>query len=237
MKNVSMPTVPDRQQSNGLSLPRWIAPILGLFVWLVAIPLGHGVLPWAISLLTPRYGWVTGHPGGWNLLGLVPVVVGIALLIWIMVLGLAHTSELPERVGLDWTPKFLLRRGPCSFSRNPMYVAELGLWLGWAIFFGSAAVLGGFIVLCVVVNFVVRREERDLAAQFPEVCLEYKRTVPRWLGKTQRWTRSIDLLLMPQQLCTGASVTAQELGLTLNNFHSRPPGSRQEAVNDLLLSV
>lgn len=35
-----------------------------------------------------------------NLIGLIPVVVAIALLIWIMVLGLAQTSELPERVGL-----------------------------------------------------------------------------------------------------------------------------------------
>ena len=181
-----MREVPDRQQSSRVSLPRWMAPILGLFVWLVAIPLGHGVLPWAISLLAPRHGWVTGHPGGWNFIGLIPVVVGIALLIWIMVLGLAQTSELPERVRLDWTPKFLLRRGPYAFTRNPMYLAELGLWLGWAIFYVSAGVLGGFLVLCVVVNFVVRREERDLEAQFSEVYLEYKRKVPRWLGKTQR---------------------------------------------------
>src|SRR6266852_6359337 len=138
-----------------------MAPILGLFVWLVAISLGHGALPGAISLLTPRHGWVMAHPGGWNLVGMILVVVAIALLIWIMVLGLSQTSELPDRVALDWTPKFLLSDGPYAFTRNPMYVAELGLCLGWAIFYGSAGVLSGFIVLCVVVNFVVRREERE----------------------------------------------------------------------------
>ena len=162
-----------------------MAFILGLFVWLVAIPLGHGLLPWAISSLTPRYGWNQGHPGGWNLLGVIPVVLGIASLVWIMVVGFAHTSELPERVGLDWTPKFLLRRGPYAFTRNPMYVAELELWFGWAIFYGSVGVLIGFVVFCVVVNFIVRREERDLEAQFAEVYLQYKREVPRWIGKVQ----------------------------------------------------
>ena len=143
----------DRQRSNRVSLPRWMAPTLGLFVWMVAIPLGHGVLPWAISLLTPRYGWVSGPPSGLNLIGLIPVVGGIVLLIWIIVVGFAHTNELSARVGLDWTPKFLLGRGPYAFTRNPMYTAELGLWLGWVIFYGSADVLSRCIVLCVVHKF------------------------------------------------------------------------------------
>lgn len=50
---------------------------------------------------------------------------------------------VPERVTLGLTPSYLLMRGPYRFTRNPMYVAELGLWLGWTIFFGSPAVLIG----------------------------------------------------------------------------------------------
>lgn len=42
----------------------------------------------------------------------------------------------------------------------------------------------GFAVLRVVVNFVILpREERVLEARFGEVYRQYKRTVPRWLGK------------------------------------------------------
>ena len=36
--------------------PRWMFIIFAFAVWLVLMPLIHGVLPWALSLLTPRYG-------------------------------------------------------------------------------------------------------------------------------------------------------------------------------------
>jgi protein-S-isoprenylcysteine O-methyltransferase Ste14 len=176
----------DGKPSSRISIPRWMAPIVGLFGLLVAIPLAHGGIPWALSLLTPRYGWTGGRPGGWNLLGVILLVVGAAGLVWVLVLGLAQTRNLPERVGLDWTPKLLLMRGPYAFSRNPMYVAEAALWLGWAILFGSTAVLIGFLVLCVAVNIIARHEEPALEAQFGETYLQYKAVVPRWLGKPQR---------------------------------------------------
>ena len=123
----------DKRRSTGITIPRWMAPIVGLFAWLVAIPLVHCGAPWALSLLAPRYGWTEG-PGSWNLLGLIPLAAGAAVLIWVLFLGLAQTRNLPERVRLDWTPKVLLMRGPYAFSRNPMYVAEAALWLGCATF-------------------------------------------------------------------------------------------------------
>jgi protein-S-isoprenylcysteine O-methyltransferase Ste14 len=65
-----------------------------------------------------------------------------------------------------------------------MYVAELGLWLGWALFFGSPGVLIGFVVLLSVVSLVILpREERGLEAAFGQAYLQYKDRVPRWLGK------------------------------------------------------
>ncbi len=50
---------------------------------ILLIPLGlgvHVVLPWAISLIAPRYGWADGRPGVWNVLGLIPVAVGLAMI-------------------------------------------------------------------------------------------------------------------------------------------------------------
>src|SRR5262249_6289768 len=116
----------------------------------------------------------------------IPLVVGAAGLVWVLLLGLAQTRNLPERVTLNWTPKLLLMRGPYAFTRNPMYVAEAALWLGWAILLGSIAVLIGFVVLCVAVNLVVRQEEPALESQFGEIYLEYKAVVPRWLGRPRR---------------------------------------------------
>lgn len=163
---------------NKITIPRWLALLLGLFVWLVGIPLAHGALPWAISLLTQRHGWSDGHPEIWNWLGLIPVIFAAAWLIWIMILGFAET---PERVALEWNSPFLLRRGPYAFTRNPMYVAELGLWLAWAIFYGSLAILLGFVILVLGVNYIVLpREERALEARFGDAYRHYKSAVPRW---------------------------------------------------------
>jgi hypothetical protein len=79
--------------ANRATVPRWTAVILGLFTMLIAIPLVHGVIPWAISTLMPRYGWERGKPGSWNWLGLIPVTGAAALLIWILISGIARLLE------------------------------------------------------------------------------------------------------------------------------------------------
>ncbi len=74
-------------------------------------------------------------------------------------------------------------QGPYQFSRNPMYLGELVLWLGWVFFFGSVAVLIAFLLLVVLLNFqVVPREERELEAKFGDTYIRYKKRVPRWIG-------------------------------------------------------
>jgi protein-S-isoprenylcysteine O-methyltransferase Ste14 len=170
---------------HALTIPRRVARALGLLVFLVAIPLVHGVLPWAISLFGYWYGWVDGRPALWNLLGLLPVSAGVIVLVWLLVLGLSLGSELPERVELDWSPKVFIARGPYAVSRHPMYLAEIGLWLGWSILFGSVAVLLGCLLVCIGAGIVAPREELALELKFGAAYRQYKATVPRWLG--QRW--------------------------------------------------
>ena len=145
-------------------IPRHLAFVLFPPLFVVA----HGVLPWAISRLGARYGWTDGNPAVWNLLGLVPVAAGVMALVWLTVNGLAHYAEVPERVELSWEPKILMTRGPYAYSRHPMYLAELALWLGWAVLYGSIIVLAGLVALCVVVNILALREERALEAKFGE---------------------------------------------------------------------
>jgi protein-S-isoprenylcysteine O-methyltransferase Ste14 len=164
---------------KGVSVPRWMALILAFLAWLVAIPFAHGVVPWAISSTMHRYGWTEDRPGIWNLLGVIPVALGAALLIWVFVVGISQT---PKRVKLRLTPAVLMSRGPYTFTRNPMYVAELGIWMGWALFFGSIGVFAAALLLWAVVSFVILpREELTLEAAFGQVYLQYKDRTRRWL--------------------------------------------------------
>jgi protein-S-isoprenylcysteine O-methyltransferase Ste14 len=164
-------------------MPRWLARILSSVVWLVGVPFAHGGIPWLIASFGTRQGWTDGSPAVWNLVGLAPVAAGVVCLAWVMS---HHLARMPEHVKLEWTPSYLLERGPYAFTRNPMYVGELLLWLGQALFYGSAAVLAGGVLLSLAMIRLIRREERALEARFGERYRDYLRRVPRWLGRTAR---------------------------------------------------
>jgi protein-S-isoprenylcysteine O-methyltransferase Ste14 len=183
---MSTTTTPKGNSPRGRGFPRWVFVPLGLFVWLVGVPLAHGVVPWALSWLSTRYGWTAGSPGTWNWLGLFPIAAGTAVLIWDFASGLARARELPERMQSLAASPFLMTAGPYAYTRNPMYVAELLLWIGWAILFGSLAVLVGFVVLLVVIILILPWEEGGLARQFGETYRQYQARVPRWLGRIRR---------------------------------------------------
>ena len=158
--------------------------------WLVAIfliglaTLVHVVAPWAISLLTPRYGWVEGRPGLGNLIGLIPAATGLAMIAWALRLHFVRRTGIWE---LEPVPRQMLVKGPYRFSRNPMYLLELAMWLGWAIFYGSGAVLLAFGLWWIVFALIIiPREERQLEARFGETYVQYKRNVPRWFGLIRR---------------------------------------------------
>jgi len=170
-----MNTTENPNQEQTKTIPRWLAYVLFIIIW--------GVLPWALSLLTPRYGWATGGPGFWNLLGLIPLVAGIAGSLWTLVLHFAQSGE-----GLDWEPdkSYLLTSGSYAFSRNPMYLFELTLLFGWVLVYGSVAVFIAFLVWWAWFSFFqVPQEERTIEARFGEAYREYKNRVPRWFGKIQ----------------------------------------------------
>src|ERR1019366_2147241 len=79
-----------------------------------------------------------------------------------------------------------LRSTPYRSSRNPMYVAALTIWSGWALFYGSVAVIVGVLVLWAIIALVViPYEERRLAAAWGEPYLQYKSRVSRWFGRVQ----------------------------------------------------
>lgn len=75
---------------------------------------------------------------------------------------------------------------PYRFTRNPMYLAGLGLWLGWAVFYGRLPVLAGAALWAATNSVIITREERALNRVFGEEYHLYKRSVPRWLHNFSR---------------------------------------------------
>src|SRR5262245_42612330 len=102
---MSVPEASGASSTRKAGISRRLAIVLSPFVCLVGFPLVHGVVPWALSLLGPWYGWADGNPAVWNLFGLVPVAIGIVVLLWLTIVGFTYAAQLPERVELNWDPK------------------------------------------------------------------------------------------------------------------------------------
>jgi len=171
------PQLPTSKARREAALPRWAIPP----VWAVLVGLILVVVPWALSRLGPRYGWAQGGPAVWNLLGLISVAPGLTFYIWSLVF---HYRSYRAAVRIGFSPPHLVTGGPYQLSRNPMYVAGLLSWLGWALFYGSPAVLIGLVLLWALFTYrVIPYEERQLEGLFGDEYLAYKRSVRRWLGR------------------------------------------------------
>lgn len=91
-----------------------------------------------------------------------------------------------RRLGTTANPKklseALVTDGPFRISRNPIYVAMTGLYLGLAFLVNSAWPLILLAPLLIVMQWgVILREERYLSGEFGSEYTAYSSRVRRWL--------------------------------------------------------
>jgi protein-S-isoprenylcysteine O-methyltransferase Ste14 len=180
---------PDSPQDWKWWTGRRVSRCTGIAIQVMAFPAVHALAPWALSLLAARHGWVGGKPSISNLVGLIPVMAGfyVFLLCTREHFMAAPTGWLLERTPHYPTPSYLLTSGPYRYSCNPIYLAELVIWLGWIAFYGSFVLAGTFAAVALLVGpIIVPREERGLEAKFGDAYREFRRRTPRWLGRTRR---------------------------------------------------
>lgn len=70
-----------------------------------------------------------------------------------------HFGTAREGWKLELKPQYLLVTGPYRYTRNPMYLGGIGIWLGWAIFYGSLSLLLGVLVLAGAVGRTFARAD------------------------------------------------------------------------------
>lgn len=82
-----------------------------------------------------------------------------------------------------WKPTTALTTdGLYRFTRNPMYLGFALIYAGLAVVLDSAIALALLIPCLIVIDlFVIRREERYMAARFGADYDAYRRKVRRWL--------------------------------------------------------
>jgi protein-S-isoprenylcysteine O-methyltransferase Ste14 len=109
--------------------------------------------------------------------GALAFAAGTALLFWaIETMRREHTAIDPFK-----EPGALVTKGPFRYSRNPMYVANLLLMLGFVFLVGSAWFLLAAVTQFALLNSrVIPAEEQALRRLFPDAAQD-------WFSRTRRW--------------------------------------------------
>lgn len=138
------------------------------------------ICPGTVAFFVPFVLLAPGGPGSIvDALGLIPLAVGIALLLWcVREFYVAGRGTLAP-----WAPpQELVQTGPYRFSRNPMYIAVLLVLSGWALGFRSWSLMLYGIAVAVAFHLrVTLYEEPWLARTHGEKWMLYKAHVPRWV--------------------------------------------------------
>ena len=106
----------------------------------------------------------------------------VAIAAWLSLWGVRvmHRAGTSEKTSLPTTA--LVTTGPFRYTRNPLYVSLTLGYLGIAVAAQSLWALALLIVVLVVMQQgVIRREERYLARRFGVDYLRYKERVRRWI--------------------------------------------------------
>jgi protein-S-isoprenylcysteine O-methyltransferase Ste14 len=95
----------------------------------------------------------------------------------------------------------LVHAGPYRFVRNPLYIANIGMYTLCGVVFGFSY-LSIFIFLYSVVQytFIVRFEEEILERSFGLAYKDYKANVPRWLPLRSPYRTSSHLFSLSRAL-------------------------------------
>ena len=127
---------------------------------------------------------IDGEGGVVRLVGLVPLVLGIAILAWCFAGFIVEGEGTPA----PYDPPHRLVTGRLyGWMRNPMYVAVTTILVGEAMFYGSLPLLVWAAVAWIFFHFfVVLYEEPTLQRRFGPAYESYVEHVPRWLPSRPR---------------------------------------------------
>ncbi|HEY7235115.1 MAG TPA: isoprenylcysteine carboxylmethyltransferase family protein [Gemmatimonadaceae bacterium] len=114
---------------------------------------------------------------GW-IAGAIVIIVGE----WIRLAGVAAAGTVTRR--RSRTVQRLVAYGVFAWVRNPLYVGNFLIWMGFTIISGVLWFVPIAIVLFAVeYSLIVRYEEGVLESIFGAEYLAYKRSTPRWIPR------------------------------------------------------
>jgi protein-S-isoprenylcysteine O-methyltransferase Ste14 len=121
-------------------------------------------------------------PGHMSVAGWIIGAIVIGLGEWIRLAGVAAAGTVTRR--RSRTVQRLVTYGIFAWLRNPLYVGNLLLWMGFTIISGVLWFLPvAIVIFALEYSLIVRYEEGVLESIFGAEYLTYKRMTPRWIPR------------------------------------------------------
>jgi protein-S-isoprenylcysteine O-methyltransferase Ste14 len=162
-----MPTLTDDAKGPGTPFPPTMLFVIGLlFAWWL-----HQALPFVLGPAPELGSWLAAA-------GVVVLAGGAAVFWW----GMATFARARTGIMLQSPASRLVTAGPYRWTRNPMYVGFVAMYVGLALLMNSLwplALLPAVVISLEIV--VITREERYLRSVFGPAYEEYCRRVKRWI--------------------------------------------------------
>ena len=129
-----------------------------------------------VALLAPA------HPTAKNwIVGAVLVVIGE----WIRLAGVSAAGTVTRRRSRD--VQRLVTYGIFRWVRNPLYVGNFFIWMGFVVISGVIWFLPiAIVIFGIEYSLIVAYEEGVLESIFGREYLDYKATTPRWFPRPPR---------------------------------------------------
>ena len=146
------------------------------------------------TLAPPPLVYAAGLGAGWWLEHILPlgfnasilarqiawgiVALGLVLMLWAAwTIWRHHTTVNPYKGAAN-----LVTNGPFAYSRNPIYVADMLVYLAVTVLMGSLWPVFFIPLVWVIMRYaVIAHEEAHLQAKFGEAYQQYCARVRRWL--------------------------------------------------------
>ena len=124
-----------------------------------------------VTLFAPgRTSWVL-----WGA-GFVLILIGE----WIRLAGVAAAGTVTRRRSRD--VQRLVTYGIFAYVRNPLYVGNFFIWMGFVLISGVLWFLpAAVLIFAIEYTLIVQYEEGVLESIFGQEYLDYKRSTPRWI--------------------------------------------------------
>jgi protein-S-isoprenylcysteine O-methyltransferase Ste14 len=144
--------------------------------------IGVVLVGFGVAFIGRQIDWAFGIPrisSGYALAaGYLLLVLGFLLRVW----ATFYFYEQQMKVISLAPQQALITGGPYRFSRNPLYLGgNVFIFFGAALSLGSPAALAMTALHLPLVDLFIRREERQLEAQFGEAWERYRSRVSRWI--------------------------------------------------------